>query len=77
MLRKEFDNFQDMHSACWFMSIGTTSAFGFSLDALCVLYIACIIFYFMLFDVNTAGDKIGLAISQALNLTGLVPWGNI
>lgn len=77
ILRKEFDDFQDMHSACWFMNIAMISVFGLSLDTLCTIYIACIIFYYMLFDVNAAGDKIGLAISQAINLTGLVPWGNL
>lgn len=77
ILRKEFDNFQDMHSAVWFVNIASTSVFGLSLDTLCTIYIACIIFYYMLFDVNAAGEKIGLAISQAINLTGLVPWGNV
>lgn len=77
ILRKEFDNFQDMHSACWFVNIGTTSAFGLSLDTLCTVYIACIIFYYMFIDVGAASAKIGLAISQALNLTGFVPWGNV
>lgn len=31
----------------------------------------------MLYDVGAAGEKIGLAISQAINLTGLVPWGSL
>lgn len=76
ILREEFDYFQDMHSACWFMNITSTTVFGLSLDTLWTIYLACIVFYYMLFDVSAAADKIGLAISQAMNLSGLVPFGN-
>lgn len=50
---------------------------GVSLDAICTIFIGCIIFYFMLFETGSSGDKIGLAISQAINLSGMVPWGEI
>lgn len=75
ILRKEFDNLQDIHTACWYMSVSTTSLFGFSLDIICTMFIACIIYYYMIIEPNASGEKIGLAVSQAINLTGLVPWG--
>lgn len=76
ILKKEFDNHQDTHSSCWFMIISTTSVFGFYLDVICLLFIASIVYYYILFDTGVSGEKIGLAISQAINLTGLVPFGN-
>ncbi|XP_055319307.1 ATP-binding cassette subfamily C member 4-like [Sitodiplosis mosellana] len=75
ILKKEFDNHQDTHSSCWFIIISTTSVFGFCLDFMCLLFIASIVYYYVLFDTGVSGEKIGLAISQAISLTGLVPWG--
>lgn len=75
ILKREFDNHQDTHSACWYMSMSTTSAFSFSMDIICMIFIFCIIFYYMLFDTGVSGEKIGLAISQAISLSGIVAWG--
>lgn len=77
ILKKEFDNYQDTHSACWFMFISSVSAFSLSMDILCLIFMTCIIFYYMLFDSGVSGEKIGLVISQAINLTGLVAWGKL
>lgn len=75
ILTQEFDSHQDTHTACWFMFISTTSALGFALDVLCFVFIACIIYMFMLFDTGVSGDKIGLAITQAMILPGMLQWG--
>ncbi|XP_055306890.1 ATP-binding cassette subfamily C member 4-like isoform X2 [Sitodiplosis mosellana] len=75
ILAKEFDNHQDMHSACWYMAISTSAVFGFSLDILCLIFTASIIFYYMLIDTSVSGEKIGLAVTQAIGLTGMVQWG--
>lgn len=75
ILTREFDNHQDTHTACRFMAVSTTSTFGFCLDVITLTFLACIIFYFMLFDTSASGVKIGLAVSQAISLTGMAPWG--
>lgn len=75
ILKKEFDNHQDIHSACWYMSLSTTSAFGLALDTLCVLFTTSIIFYYIIFDTEASGEKIGLAVTQAMGLSGMVQWG--
>lgn len=75
ILKREFDNHQDTHSGCWYMVISTNSVFGFSLDMMCLIFTSCIIFYYMLFDTGVSGEKIGLAVTQALSLTGMVQWG--
>lgn len=75
ILKNEFDGHQDTHSACWYMFIATSSAFGFSLDILCLIFVCCIIFYYMVIDTSVSGDKVGLAITQALSLGGMLQWG--
>lgn len=74
ILQHEFDNFQDIHSGCCFLSISTVSTFGLYMDALSATFMACIVFYYMLFETDVAAVKIGLAISQAMSLAGLMPW---
>lgn len=38
------------------------------------VYISCIIVYYMI-DTNQSGEKVGLAITQAMTLVGMLPWG--
>lgn len=75
ILRREFDQLQDIQTNCSYMAISTTSAFGFSLDVLCTLFIACIVFYYTLLDTKAAEEIVGLSISQAIFMTGLFSWG--
>lgn len=75
LLRNEFDHHQDTHSACWYMFIATGSAFGFSLDVICCIFIACLISFYMLVDTGAPAETVGLALTQILTLTGTVQWG--
>lgn len=75
ILKSEFDSHQDLHSACWFMIISTSSVFGLCLDIICLLFTSTIIFFYMSFDTDVSGEKIGLAITQSITLTGMVKWG--
>lgn len=75
LLRNEFDNHQDTHSACWFMFIATGSAFGFSLDIMCWLFICFIVSFYMLLDTGASSEMVGLALTQVLTLTGMLQWG--
>lgn len=75
ILQTEFDLHQDTHSACWYMFIATSSAFGLSLDIMCFVFISFIMVYFMLIDPNQTGEKVGLAITQAMTLLGMLQWG--
>lgn len=77
ILRMEFDNHQDTHSACWYMFLATSSAFGLILDIMCLIFTFCIIFYYMIFDTGVSGEKVGLAVTQAMTLTGMLQWGMI
>ncbi|KAH8394539.1 hypothetical protein KR215_004307 [Drosophila sulfurigaster] len=73
-LISEFDNFQDMHSSGFYMFLATSRAFGYWLDLVCVLYIAIVTLSFFLFSPENGGD-VGLAITQAMGMTGMVQWG--
>lgn len=75
ILIQEFDTFQDMHTATWYMFLATSSAFGFFLDLLSVLFVAFVTFSFLLLPGESMGDAVGLAITQVLVLTGLIQWG--
>lgn len=75
ILRKEFDDHQDLHSGCWFMAISTVATFNIALDFICLVFISCIILYYMILDTTATAAKVGLAVSQAINLTGMVGWG--
>ncbi|GLG99905.1 Probable multidrug resistance-associated protein lethal(2)03659 [Gryllus bimaculatus] len=73
-LRDEFDRHQDLHSSAWFMFMSTSAAFGFSLDVLVLIYITIITFSFLVIQENFGGS-VGLAITQAMALTGMMQWG--
>ncbi|XP_016989332.1 probable multidrug resistance-associated protein lethal(2)03659 [Drosophila rhopaloa] len=74
VLESEFDNYQDMHSSAFYMFISTSRAFGYWLDCFCVIYIAIITLSFFFFPPANGGD-VGLAITQAMGMTGMVQWG--
>ena len=56
------------------MFLATSRAFGYWLDCCCVVYIAVITLSFFLMSPENGGD-VGLAITQAMGLTGMVQWG--
>lgn len=50
MLRNEFDRHQNMHSRAWYLNIATANAFGFVIDLISWVFIACVCFSFILMD---------------------------
>lgn len=70
---KEFDKIQDLHSSSFYLFISTSRAFGFWLDLFCVIYIAIVTGSFFIF--GGEGGNVGLAITQAMAMTGMVQWG--
>lgn len=74
-LIREFDNHQDLHSSAWYLFIASSRAFGFWLDLVCVVYIAMVTMSFLVFGQSEYGGNVGLAITQAMGLTGMFQWG--
>lgn len=75
ILMKEFDNHQDLHSGAWYLFIASSRAFGFWLDVVCLVYISIVTFSFLLMGRDSTGGNVGLAITQAIGLTGMLQWG--
>lgn len=75
-LIQEFDRYQNDHSGAWFLTITTSVIFSIFLDVLLVIFVAVVTFSFILLnDGNTPSGNVGLAISQATILTGMVQYG--
>ncbi|XP_012278420.1 probable multidrug resistance-associated protein lethal(2)03659 isoform X2 [Orussus abietinus] len=75
-LRKEFDKLQDTHTGVWYLLIICSEAFGFFLDLIACIFIAFVTFSFVLMDPGEVfGGNVGLAISQALILIGMLQYG--
>ncbi|CAG9859551.1 unnamed protein product [Phyllotreta striolata] len=77
ILMAEFDKHQDSHTSAWFMYISASSAFGFYLDVFCFIFVSLITFSFLMLggQMGMSGGEVGLAITQAISLTGIVQWG--
>ncbi|KAF5283712.1 hypothetical protein FQR65_LT13747 [Abscondita terminalis] len=75
ILEKEFDNHQDLHSSAWYLFLSTSRAFGFWLDLVCVIYVAAVTVSFLTVVSEKFGGNIGLALTQAISLTGMFQWG--
>ncbi|XP_063699793.1 ATP-binding cassette sub-family C member 4 [Culicoides brevitarsis] len=71
----EFDALQDVHSAIWQLTISSNTALGLWLDCVSTTFVACVAFSFIVLHQTTFSGNVGLAISQALILTGMVQYG--
>ncbi|KAF4522900.1 hypothetical protein B566_EDAN012058 [Ephemera danica] len=74
LLETQFDGHQDLHSSAWYLFISTSRAFGYWLDIICFFYIALVTLSFLVLG-NEFGGNVGLAITQAIGLTGMFQWG--
>ncbi|XP_023170245.2 probable multidrug resistance-associated protein lethal(2)03659 isoform X2 [Drosophila hydei] len=74
MLIAEYDDYQDKHSIGYYTFLSTSRAFGYYLDLFCVIYVLIIILNNFVNPPENPG-QIGLAITQAMSMTGMVQWG--
>ncbi|KAJ8983685.1 hypothetical protein NQ317_003473 [Molorchus minor] len=74
LLISEFDKHQDLYTSAYFMMQCTIRAFGFILDICCALFVAFIVLKFSLFGNDESAGNVGLAVSQAMMLNGLLQW---
>jgi ATP-binding cassette subfamily C (CFTR/MRP) protein 4 len=91
ILRDEFDRHQDLYTSASYIFQCSMRAFAYGLDTLCTLFIATIVGRFVIFDngkssslvgtivltllVGILSGSVGLAITQALRMTGTLQWG--
>lgn len=72
ILRKEFDKHQDHFTSTNFMLICSTRAFALWLDMLASLYLTLVVLRFIFFSDGVEAGDVGLALTQAHMLTGLL-----
>ncbi|XP_059222915.1 probable multidrug resistance-associated protein lethal(2)03659 [Stomoxys calcitrans] len=73
---EEFDRLQDLHSAAYHLTLTSNTALGLWLDCanVCIL-LNFVTFSFIIFNNGTYSGNVGLAITQAMMLTGMVQYG--
>ncbi|KAK9869558.1 hypothetical protein WA026_003311 [Henosepilachna vigintioctopunctata] len=77
ILSDDFDKHQDYHTSAWFMYISASSAYGFCMDFICFVFVGIVTFSFLMYGskFGLEAGEVGLAITQAMSLTGVVQWG--
>ncbi|XP_028175944.1 probable multidrug resistance-associated protein lethal(2)03659 [Ostrinia furnacalis] len=76
LLRKQFDDKQDVHTAAWYITLVTNTAFSVWLCLISALYVVIVSYTFLLMDDgNTQSGNVGLALSQGLILVNMVQYG--
>ncbi|XP_065077152.1 ATP-binding cassette sub-family C member 4 [Ochlerotatus camptorhynchus] len=74
-ITQEFDALQNVHSAVWQLTMSSNAALGLWLDCISTAFVACVTFSFIVLHGETYSANVGLAISQAMILTGMVQYG--
>lgn len=74
LMIKEFDESQDLNSSAWLLFAACGRAFAYYVEIMCTIYLAVIIYIFLLFkDMSSVGD-VALIITQTISMTILVQW---
>ncbi|KAL9693210.1 hypothetical protein quinque_012495 [Culex quinquefasciatus] len=74
-LAHTFHSRQDSNTSASFLFGAITRGFAFWLDLICSLYIASVVFSFLVLGTEIVSGNVGLAITQVLNLIGMCNWG--
>ncbi|KAG7304444.1 hypothetical protein JYU34_011386 [Plutella xylostella] len=76
MLRRQFDEKQDVHTAAWYLTLVTNAAFSIWLCLMSAVYVVIVAYTFLLLDnESTKSGDVGLALSQGLILVNMVQYG--
>ncbi|KAH8366457.1 hypothetical protein KR084_009619 [Drosophila pseudotakahashii] len=75
LLTRQYDNYQDLHSSGYYTFLSTNRAFGYYLDLFCVAYVISVTIMSYFNPPLDNPGQIGLAITQAMSMTGTVQWG--
>ncbi|XP_063633563.1 ATP-binding cassette subfamily C member 4-like [Cydia splendana] len=77
MLQRHFDDKQDVHTAAWYLTLVTNTAFSIWLSLISASYVVVVAYTFLFLSnsVKTKAGDVGLAISQGLILVNMVQYG--
>ncbi|XP_057665340.1 ATP-binding cassette sub-family C member 4-like isoform X1 [Diorhabda carinulata] len=74
LLISEFDIHQNHFTSASFMLMCSSRFYAFILDIASATFSAAVILKFVIFDTDSKAGDVGLAITQAMMLTGLLQW---
>ncbi|XP_048006653.1 ATP-binding cassette subfamily C member 4-like [Leguminivora glycinivorella] len=77
MLQRHFDDKQDVHTAAWYLTLVTNTAFSIWLSLISASYVVVVAYTFLFLSNSkeTKAGDVGLAISQGLILVNMVQYG--
>ncbi|XP_077957966.1 ATP-binding cassette sub-family C member 4-like isoform X1 [Gasterosteus aculeatus] len=73
--QKAFDAHQDLHSEAWFLFLTTSRWFAVRLDGMCAIFVSITTFGCLLLRDQLDAGSVGLALTYAVTLMGMFPWG--
>lgn len=74
-LEKQFHAKQNQNTAAWVLYLATCRAFAMWVEMICIIYIFCVVFSFLLLEKDFSSGDVGLAILHSYTLIGTVQWG--
>ncbi|CAG9762940.1 unnamed protein product [Ceutorhynchus assimilis] len=74
VLVEEFDRHQDLYTSAYYMTFCARGAFGFCMEMLSCTFLSIIVGKLLFFNTGEVGGDVGLAITKASMLAGLVQW---
>ncbi|XP_026323955.1 probable multidrug resistance-associated protein lethal(2)03659 isoform X2 [Hyposmocoma kahamanoa] len=76
LLKVQFDDKQDVHTAAWYLTLVTNTSFGIWLCMISASYVVVTAYTFLFMDDGTTkSGNVGLALSQGLILVNMVQHG--
>ncbi|XP_057709527.1 ATP-binding cassette sub-family C member 4-like isoform X2 [Corythoichthys intestinalis] len=73
--KEMFDDYQDLHSAAWFLFLTTSRWLAVRLDGICCIFVTVTAVGCIYFSDDMDPGAVGLALSYAVTLTGMFQWG--
>ncbi|KAL5283205.1 ABCC4.2 family protein [Megaselia abdita] len=75
VLEKEFHAKQNRNTAAWVLYLATCRAFAMWVEMICIIYIFCVVFSFLILEKEFSSGDVGLAILHSYTLIGTIQWG--
>ncbi|XP_057563457.1 ATP-binding cassette sub-family C member 4-like [Hippopotamus amphibius kiboko] len=69
-----FNAQQDLHSEAWFLLLTTSRWLAVRLDVLCAIFVTIVAFVSLILAETLAPGQVGLVLSLALTLPGMIQW---
>ncbi|XP_033217281.1 probable multidrug resistance-associated protein lethal(2)03659 isoform X2 [Belonocnema kinseyi] len=74
LVKKEFDDRQDVHSTAYFIFLSASRTFGAYIELIYTMYINIVIFLFLTLDDAQVVGNVGLVITQCLSIAVALQW---